>query len=71
MAAFHKSRSSNGGNAANGTLLPRANAAACSQLAKADFASSSRRVDLGGPGPQFFCASNSRCQNGRFSKNVP
>jgi hypothetical protein len=28
----------------HGTLLPRANAAACLQLAKADFASSSRRV---------------------------
>jgi hypothetical protein len=41
---FHKSRWANGGNAANGTLLPRANAAACSQLAKADFASSSQHV---------------------------
>src|SRR5262245_60860975 len=30
--------------AATRTLLPRANAAACPQLAKADFASSSRRV---------------------------
>jgi hypothetical protein len=30
-----------------GTLLPRANAAACPQLAKADFASSSRRVREG------------------------
>jgi hypothetical protein len=32
---------------ANGTLLPRANAAACPQLAKADFASSSRCVREG------------------------
>jgi len=31
----------------NGTLLPRANAAACLQLAKADFASSSQHVRRG------------------------
>jgi hypothetical protein len=32
---------------ANGTLLPRANAAACPQLAKADFPSSSQHAREG------------------------
>jgi hypothetical protein len=39
-------RSANGGNG-RGTLLPRANAAACPQLAKADLASSSQHVREG------------------------
>jgi hypothetical protein len=41
------SRSANGANDGPGTLLPRANPAACSQLAKADFASSSQHVREG------------------------